>query len=235
MEDWTASELALLCRSFAELSYLHEDLLLAMAEQVVSTLHYCTAQELCLLLDAYAAKRCFVECVVDAITEQSLFKLDEFTPAELCLHASSYTRLSLRNDELMEKISGRLLEVPIDTAQEMEPSFSARDICILAHAYCKREGRSEDIFNMLSRAAVPVMRDFTAKELQSLLARRCISQFSAESLALTLRGHQFGCRSHDPSALQALVELPRVMLTMRPADLATLCSSFAAAQALQRR
>jgi len=249
IDEWTAPELALLCRSFAELSYLHEDLLLAMTEQVVSTLSDCTAQELCLLLDAYATKRCFVQSVTDAVTEQTLMRLKEFTPSQLCLHASSYTRLGMQNEELMRRISSRIIEAVGDAG--MEPGFSARDICILAHAFAKLgEEKSRDVFNMLSRAALPVMRDFTAKELQSLLvscaharhadnellenisaqAQRCISQFSAESLALTLRGMAFFGRTDDPIFTRALVELPRVILTMRPADIAVVCSSFTAAQ-----
>eukprot|EP00435_Cladocopium_sp_Y103_P056291 s111_g19.t1 len=249
IDEWTAPELALLCRSFAELSYLHEDLLLAMTEQVVSTVSNCTAQELCLLLDAYATKRCLVQSVTDAVTEQTLMRLEEFTPSQLCLHASSYTRLGMQNEELMRKISSRIIEALYDT--QMEPGFSARDICILAHAFAKLgEEKTRDIFNMLSRAALPVMRDFTAKELQSLLvscaharhadnellenisaqAQRCISQFSAESLALTLRGMAFFGRTDDPIFTRALVELPRVIPTMRPADIAIVCSSFAAAQ-----
>lgn len=248
IDEWTAPELALLCRSFAELFHLHEALLVAMTEQVVSTVSNCTAQELCLLLDAYATKRCFVQSVTDAVTEQTLMRLNEFTPSQLCLHASSYTRLGMENEELMRRISNQIIEAVGD---EMETSLSARDICILAHAFAKLgEEKSRDVFNMLSRAALPVMRDFTAKELQSLLvscaharhadnellenisaqAQRCIAQFGAESLALTLRGMAFFGRTDDPIFTRALGELPRVILAMRPADIAIVCSSFAAAQ-----
>lgn len=251
IDHWTAPELALLCRSFAELSFLHEDLLLAMAEKVVLTVSNCTAQELCLLLDAYATTRCHVQSVVDAITEHTLLRLEEFTPAQLCLHASSYKRLEIRHEKVMRSIAERIMEVPIpDVVQGMEPSFSARDLSMLAHAFCQRSDRSRDIFTVLSRAAPAVMPEFTAKELQSLLvscaraqhvdnellenisaqAQWRIAQFNAESLALTLRGMAFFGRTEDPIFTRALIELPRVMLAMRPADIATLCSSFAEAQ-----
>jgi len=252
IDQWTAPELALLCRSFAELSFLHEDLLVAMAEKVVLTVSDCTAQELCLLLDAYATIRCHVQSVVDAITEHTLLRLEEFTPAQLCLHAFSYKRLEIRHEKVMRSIAERIMEVPIpDVVQGMEPSFSARDLSMLAHAFCQlRSDRSRDIFTVLSRAAPAVMPEFTAKELQSLLvscaraqyvdnellenisaqAQWRIAQFNAESLALTLRGMAFFGRTEDPVFTRALIELPRVMLAMRPADIATLCSSFAEAK-----
>ncbi|CAJ1402266.1 unnamed protein product [Effrenium voratum] len=37
LDAWTAPELAALCQSFGELLFLHEDLLLAMAPQVLAT------------------------------------------------------------------------------------------------------------------------------------------------------------------------------------------------------
>eukprot|EP00913_Durusdinium_trenchii_P005749 g5363.t1 len=116
------------------------------------------------------------------------------------------------------------------------------------------QGHRSQIFSLISRAAEPVMPNFTAKELQSLLvsmarahhsdaalldgislqAQRCIAQFSAEALALTLRGMAFFGRRDDPLFTRALLELPRVLESARPADVAALCSSFAAAQVESR-
>ncbi|CAK9015918.1 unnamed protein product, partial [Durusdinium trenchii] len=143
--------------------------------------------------------------------------------------------------------------IPQDLVDGMQPSFSARDLTMLAHAFCKSRHRSQ-IFSLISRAAEPVMPNFTAKELQSLLvsmarahhsdaalldgislqAQRCIAQFSAEALALTLRGMAFFGRRDDPLFTRALLELPRVLESARPADVAALCSSFAAAQVESR-
>ena len=57
-----------------------------------------------------------------------------------------------------------------------------------------------------------------------------MAQFSAESLTLTLRSLAFF--EHGDSGLftRAVAQLPRMILTFRPADVTTLLSAFAAVQ-----
>ena len=77
-------------RHFAEQAFLHEDLLIGIADRVEQTAAMCTARELCLLLDAYATARCHVsgsyvrrlslrkvQSVLEAITEETLRRLEE--------------------------------------------------------------------------------------------------------------------------------------------------------------
>eukprot|EP00439_Symbiodinium_sp_Y106_P023642 s5005_g2.t3 len=102
----------------------------------------------------------------------------------------------------------------------------------------------------LKLAPKPVMRHFTAKELQTVTvalarvqrvdaqllddistqAQRRIAQFSAEPLALLLRGFAFLGRANDPLFTRALTQLPRVLLAARPADLVTHLAAFVAAE-----
>eukprot|EP00913_Durusdinium_trenchii_P014381 g13488.t1 len=88
LDDWTAPELAALCRSFAELGYLQDRS--SWADPV--------------MLDSLVGERELtsgvvtqVHSLVEAVTKQTLLRLDEFEASQLCLHASSYRRLNLCN------------------------------------------------------------------------------------------------------------------------------------------
>lgn len=253
LDLWSASDLAALCHAWAQLGFLHEDLCVAMAERVKMTAYACSTQELCYLFDAYATARCSVQSVVSEITKLTMLRLDEFTPPQLCLHASSFARLNVRNEELFKSIAERLEQVPPtfeDTITGTTPSLSARDLTLAAYSFAKLGFHDLRVFETLSRSALPVIRDFTARDLQmftvalvrarhrdtellevlSQQAQRRIAQFSSESLVLMLRGMAFFGRSNDLLFTRALAQLPRAILTFRPADATALLGSIAAAQ-----
>jgi len=252
IETWAASDLALLCRAWSELGFLHEDLCIAMAPRVAATLPGCTVSELVCLLDAYATARCYVPSAVDVILQQTVLRLEEFNASQLCHHACSLARLNVHNEPLVLSIANKLgeVEVPLGSFDVRRPPFSAREISMAAYSFAKLGCHSSATFQTLSRAARPVIRDFSAKELQTLIvavararhtdhelldaisiqAQRRVAQFSAEALTLMLRGLAFFGRSTDPLFTRVLAELPRAILTFRPGDVAALLNAFAAAQ-----
>merc|ERR1719498_132540 len=67
-------------------------------------------------------------------------------------------------------------------------------------------------------------------EAVSLQAQRRIAQFSAESLTLMLRSLAFFGMGDSGLFTRAVAQLPRMIITFRPADVTTLLSTFAAAQ-----
>eukprot|EP00931_Biecheleriopsis_adriatica_P049275 TRINITY_DN28502_c0_g1_i1.p1 TRINITY_DN28502_c0_g1~~TRINITY_DN28502_c0_g1_i1.p1 ORF type:complete len:923 (+),score=192.94 TRINITY_DN28502_c0_g1_i1:68-2770(+) len=253
VEMWSASDLAALCHAWAQLGFLHEDLCVAMASRVTATAYACSTQELCWLMDAYATARCSVQSVVDEIAKQTLLRLEEFTPSQLCLHASSFARLNIRNAQLLSAIARRLEQVPLrieDSELGLTPSLSARDVTLAAYSFAKLGQHTPQTFEVISRSALPVIRDFTARDLQMLTvalvrvqyrdselldalssqAQRRIAQFSSESLALMLRGMAFFRRSDDVLFTRALAQLPRAIVTFRPSDVTALLGAFAGAQ-----
>ncbi|CAJ1434748.1 unnamed protein product, partial [Effrenium voratum] len=154
--------------------------------------------------------------------------------------------------ELLDHVADQLAQVTIPEhhAEGMTPDLSSRDLTMLAHAYARLHSpRTPEMLSLVSRASQLVMRDFTAKELQVLTvslaragaredelleaistqARRRLAQFPAEALALMLRGMAFFGRT-DGLFTEALAQLPRVLPTCRPADVATLLCAFAQAE-----
>mmetsp|Transcript_81208 Transcript_81208/g.143201 ORF Transcript_81208/g.143201 Transcript_81208/m.143201 type:complete len:856 (-) Transcript_81208:127-2694(-) len=253
LDMWSASDFAVLCHAWAQLGFLHEDLCVGMADRVQATAYACTCQELCWLMDAYATARCSVDSVVNEITRQTLLRLEEFTPSQLCLHASSFARLNIRNAQLFSSIADMLEQVPLcveDSVLGQTPALSARDLTLAAYSFAKLGFHTPRIFETVARSALPVIRDFTARDLQmltvalvrvqhkdaellealSIQAQRRIAQFNSESLALLLRGMAFFGRSRDPLFTRAVAQLPRAILTFRPGDVTALLSAFAAAR-----
>ncbi|CAE7246117.1 NLRC3 [Symbiodinium sp. CCMP2592] len=253
LELWSAADFALLCRSLGEVGCLHEDLCVAMAPRVTATISSCEVDDLVLLLDAYARTRCHVPSAVEAVLQQTALRLEEFSASQLCLHVSSMARLNICNERLLTSIADKLAEVVFpedESVLQLRPPFSARDITMAAYSFARLGLREHGVWSTLSRASKPVIRHFTAKELQTLTvalarvqradaqllddistqAQRRIAQFSAEPLALLLRGFAFLGRANDPLFTRALTQLPRVLLAARPADLVTHLAGFVAAE-----
>eukprot|EP00928_Gymnodinium_smaydae_P026446 TRINITY_DN20770_c0_g1_i1.p1 TRINITY_DN20770_c0_g1~~TRINITY_DN20770_c0_g1_i1.p1 ORF type:complete len:557 (+),score=111.27 TRINITY_DN20770_c0_g1_i1:105-1775(+) len=218
MNAWTAPELAVLFRTWAELSFLQEDALVRASSRIVETLHLCDARELSLLLDAYATARCSVSSIIDGVLLQTLHRLDSFSDEQLCLHASSLARLQVRGqgtEVVLEELGARLIRAFPEGGDYDEVSdtsaFSARNVAIAAHAMAELDACAPDAYAALERRALDVVKDFTPQDLSTLtnaLARaerrdpallvalsqqvhRRIAQFDAENVVLTLRALAF--------------------------------------------
>ncbi|CAK0794744.1 unnamed protein product [Prorocentrum cordatum] len=185
MAAWDAPDLAALCRGWAQLGFLREDLCVAMAPRVLATAHMCSAQELCLLMDAYATARCVMPSVVEEVENRTVLLLDDFQLPELCLHASSFARLGASGGEpVLEELAARLAAAAEEArataaclpppeeggcSSVESPRACARDLTLAAYAFARLGVHQPEAFSAISRCLVDVIRDLSVKDLQTVM------------------------------------------------------------------
>jgi hypothetical protein len=233
MNDWSAPELAALCHSWAKLGFKHDDLCMTMVDRVVATVNQCTPLQLCWIWDAYASARITIPCVTEAVTVETYRKIHDFSIDQLCNHASAYARLNLPIAPLFKQIGDFLVPAIYEElkSEELGSTLNARALALAAYSFAKLGFYQQDVFEAVAAGALPVARNFTAKDLQMIMvafakaplynfdlvqalsaqASRRVAQFSAESLALTLKSLATFQHQDDALLNRVVEQLPRLL------------------------
>ena len=177
---YSAAELGLVMNAFAQLGFLEESFCMQVADRVIGDAKNSGPRDLVNLADGYASTRCYVSSVVSALTNAALPQIPNFSPFEVSLLASSWARLSVRDDSLFDRLADRFLEIaqvegPPDangySVLAPLPTVTAREVTLMAYSFAKMRGSGtpELLQNRIVDLAQILVRDFTAKELQMLV------------------------------------------------------------------
>lgn len=256
MQSWSAPELAVLCQAWAQVSFLHEDLCVAMAPRVTATANTCNPRELVFLLDAYATVRCSMDSAISELVLQAVLRSEEFSMPQLCLFGASLASLGVDAPVFFDAVEERLLNpeaphVPFD--EDDTEALCARHVAMLAFALGRAGRHREVVWDALATKASTVAHSLTVQDLQAVcvgfaqarqggggfvselahLASRRIAQYPPESLGLTLlsvaNANQASSLGGAHLFARAAMNLPRLGHAHKPSDLLLIARAFATA------
>jgi hypothetical protein len=249
---WSATELGIICNSWAKLGYLREDFMMGISPAVCKTVKEGSTDSLVYLMDSYASVKLAVESVLDSLNAEIYLRSHQMTGSQISLYMSGLARLNSTSENSMKVIESLESRIPFCL-----DDLSSKDVALIVYSIGKLFSSyrpAANIPKILNEKTDALVKDFTAKELEMIVTgfnrmgysinpdtltsisqqtQRRLAQFNASTLISLLRGFHSYNFFDQLLSTRIICQLPRLAESMNFKEIIEMAELLFPAQADQ--